>query len=303
MYEHAMLNNTIICGCARNCENYLINVFKNIERIRNLNQLIITHILVAYDESNDKTLATLCGLKREYPMLEIMINKEPLTTIRTQNICNARNKLMERMEEINKTQTTTYFIMMDFDDVCSKEININVLKDALDNEIAWNCVTFNNEQYYDFWALSIGPFQYSCWHWKYPHWVMRLMREYLTNALSKTPHEKYIKCSSAFNGFGIYKYSDFKEIRYKSLVDETSMLFYKLGRLRECINEVIYMINEIRPYTKTETILEEKINWYDCKHRWFHYEALQKNPHINIVIWKSCLFPKYNGEHSRFLYN
>jgi hypothetical protein len=28
--------NTIICGCVKNCENYLVDVFKNIKEIQNI---------------------------------------------------------------------------------------------------------------------------------------------------------------------------------------------------------------------------------------------------------------------------
>ena len=64
-----------------------------------------------------------------------------MTPYRTQNICNARNKLLKEIYDYEPT--IDKFIMMDFDDVCSKPINLEVLKEGLliDND----CVTFNNK--------------------------------------------------------------------------------------------------------------------------------------------------------------
>ena len=118
----------IIAGCARNCENYIELVFENIKKICAI--IDVQQIIVAYDESSDKTLLKLVKQKKELKTkLKILINKEPLTPYRTQNICNARNKLLKEIYDYEPT--IDKFIMMDFDDVCSKPINIDVLKEGL----------------------------------------------------------------------------------------------------------------------------------------------------------------------------
>lgn len=271
---------TIICGCVRNCENYLNDVFKNIEQIQYV--LNVKKIVLAYDESNDKTLLTLCKLKKDYN-IEILVNKEPLTPERTQNICNARNKILDYMSNLN--YHIDYFIMMDFDDVCAKPINIKVLKDILQDNNKWDCVTFNNERYYDFWALSIEDFQYSCWHWNKPREIIKLMYDYLQLQIH-TNKNNYIECDSAFNGFGLYKYNKFRDCFYKSIIE--NMNIFDLDKLTNIT-------------TKYNMIPIIKNDIYDCEHRYFHLSAKNKN-NAKIVICKNYLFPYYNGQHARFLY-
>jgi hypothetical protein len=58
-----------------------------------------------------------------------------MTNIRTQNICNARNKLLNYLNNLD--YKIDYFIMMDFDDVSSKKINIEVLSDCLKDNNIW----------------------------------------------------------------------------------------------------------------------------------------------------------------------
>ena len=209
--------NTVICGCARNCEAYLDDVFENIRKIQNI--LNVKKIVVAYDDSSDKTLFKLCQLKKQFN-LEILVNKESLTSERTQNICNARNKMLNYINNLD--YQVDYFIMIDLDDVCSKPINIEVLKEALNETDKWDGLTFNNERYYDFWALSIGDFQYSCWHWNNPYEVIKLMYNHLKSQ-NKLKNGNYIECDSAFNGFGIYKYNMFNNCYYKSIIDNIEL--------------------------------------------------------------------------------
>ena len=54
----------IIAGCARNCENYIELVFENIKKICAV--IDVQQIIVAYDESDDKTLLKLENKKKNY---------------------------------------------------------------------------------------------------------------------------------------------------------------------------------------------------------------------------------------------
>ena len=55
-------------------------------------------------------------------------------------------------------------IAMDLDDVCSEDLDIDVIQQYMKKEKEWDGLTFYNERYYDFWALSIRPFTLSCLH-------------------------------------------------------------------------------------------------------------------------------------------
>jgi hypothetical protein len=279
--------NTIICGCARNCEEYLNCVFDNIKKIQEIDLINIKQIVLAYDESTDKTLFTLCKIKKEFNIpIEILINKNPLTSQRTQNICNARNILIEHVNNVD--YDVEYLIMMDFDDVCAKPIYKNVLEDVLKDNTLWDCVTFNNERYYDFWALSIGDFQYSCWHWNSPHQIIKKMFHYLQEQLNtNTNTSDYIECDSAFNGFAVYKYKMVKHCVYKSIIDDFTIF------------DVNKLTNVLNNYGFSPII---KPNIYDCEHRYFHLNA-KKNFGAKIFIYKIPLFPSYTGDHAKFLYS
>lgn len=269
----------IVAGCARNCEKYIKSVFKNIKKICNI--IDVRQIIVAYDESNDKTLLEIIKQKKCIDVdIKILINKDPLTSYRTQNICNARNKLLE---EINAFKPTIdKFIMMDFDDVCSKPINLNIFKEGL--MLNKDCVTFNNKTYYDFWALSIDNYQYSAWHFDKPHKYLKLLRLYLLKKFSETK-KKYVECDSAFNGLAIYKLKSFKNCKYQSLMDNEYYCQEKINYINKTFN--LYINNTNMKY--------------DCEHRIFHLMAKKKNK-AKIVILKQHLFPEYIGSHTNFIY-
>ena len=138
------MTSCLICGCVKNCERYLDDVFKNIEKIQSLFEK--SKILISFDISDDYSLKKLAQLKSSFNM-DIIINKDPLTNSRTVNIQQARNKMLNKIyQEYNDF---TYFIMIDMDDVSSKPINIDILKEGLDKQTMWDGLFFNNENYYD----------------------------------------------------------------------------------------------------------------------------------------------------------
>ena len=119
----------LICGCVKNCEKYLDDVFNNISKIQEL--FTKYKIIISFDMSDDYTLKKLVKLKHKFD-IDIIINKDPLTNIRTVNIERARNKILNKI--YNEYSEYDYFIMIDMDDVSSKPININILKEILDEK-------------------------------------------------------------------------------------------------------------------------------------------------------------------------
>ncbi len=94
-----------------------------------------------------------------------------------------------------------------------------------------DCLSFNNERYYDFWALSIGDFEFSCWHWTLSQKIIIEMNKYLKEKFSKT--NLYLECDSAFNGLAIYKYDVFKNYIYKTEIDDLSIFdFNKINNIK-----------------------------------------------------------------------
>lgn len=266
-----------ICGAVRNCEKYLDRVFENIERIQTL--FSDTHIIVAYDQSTDKTLLKLAHYKKKYGgKMDIHVNREPLSPYRTARISNARNRLLDRMRELPERP---YFIMMDMDDVCDSPANLDVIQRAIDRSSEWETISFNRPRYYDLWALSIGPYIYSCWGWVNPVQVVDIMRDYVSGKLASLQPNELLECRSAFNGFAIYKTDPFLKCRYDWRMPKEYM---SVADIREN-----YRLLGNRASVSP---LNKKTDEPDCEHRSFHMEAEAKYG-ARIRISSECVFDKY----------
>ena len=280
--KNLVIENLVICGCVRNSAKYIDNIFSNIEKISKTKNFNVIKVVLSYDISNDNTLQKIESLQNSLYFknkVKIIINKNQLHNERTQNICNARNKIMDYLQELYSESTFDYYIMMDFDDVCSQNINLNTLKYAFSNKQNWDSISFYNENYYDYWALSIDHFHFSCWHYPDPKIHIMRMRNYLRQKIKTTD---FLQCDSSFNGFAIYKYNTYKSQRYKTLIN---MDFYDLYKIRD-----IYLLYQIYPIPLYNAEI------YDCEHRFFHLES-KKNYKAKHVICKQHLFDKYRGEH------
>lgn len=272
------MSQCLICGCVKNCEIYLDNVFDNIMKIGKLFSKI--KIIISFDISNDFTLKKLIQIKKNNKLdIDIIINTEQLSVHRTVNIENARNKIINKIYK--EYLEYEYFIMMDLDDVSSKSININVLSDALNKSHIWDGLFFNNENYYDFWALSFNDFQYSCWHCNEPKKLINIMNTELKKELTT---KEFVPCESGFGGFGIYKLKLFKNCYYKSPVD--------LNLINKDAIDNIFNKYNIK-YNFSPYIL-------DCEHRYFHLSAIKKN-NARLYIFNKYLFPPYIGGHTDIL--
>ena len=265
----------VICGCVRNCEQYIEKVFENISKIQTIFKQ--SKIIMSFDNSTDGSLEKLRQLKTKFDM-EIIINRNPITNNRTVDIERARNKILDLI--YNKYSLFDYFIMIDMDDVCSKPIYIESLINGLNNKNKWDGLFFNNKNYYDFWALSFDDFEFSCWHSNNNRKLINLMNE----ALKGKFNEEFVECLSAFGGFGIYKIDKFIGCKYRSLIDLYLFDINKINLVNEKYN-IKYVLNK---------------DIYDCEHRYFHLNAIKKNK-VTLRICKDYLFPPYIGVHTNVL--
>jgi len=272
------MDKCIICGCIKDGEQYIEKVFENIKKIQELFKE--TKIIIAYDKSSDKTLEILNSLLKDFD-IDILINKVPLSSVRTINIQNARNAILDKINKLYNDYE--YFIMMDMDDVCSKPINIEVLSDGLNDKKEWDALFFNNESYYDFWALSFDDFQYSCWHTTNSIRLINIMNVELKKQLNNS--NKYISCYSAFGGLGLYKLSKFINCKYQTICGPNEMCLFNTNTFKN-----IYQKYNIAYRGSNNGI-------YDCEHRYYHLTAINKN-NARLKISKQYLFPKYIGIHT-----
>jgi len=282
-YDVSKKKNCYICGCILNCEKYLKNIFNNIEKIGKIFNNY--KVIIAYDESNDNTLNTLFKIKENLNSvckIEIIINKNKMSIYKSENISNARNSILDFIRTENDDDYE-YFIMMDFDDVCEKEINTDILNKYLINN-SWDSLSFNRKDYYDIWALSIGPYVTSCWHWNEKqlgsHFVVDIMKDYINNKLNNLDKDKLLECHSAFNGFAIYRKDKFINCDYSNNIFKSHGLINN-----DLIRNNLSELNKITGNSNSlfMNLLE------DCEHRHFHLSAIQKN-NAKIMISPLYLF-------------
>ena len=254
-----------ICGTVRNCEKYLEKVFSNIEKIGTIFDEYV--IIVYYDESNDNTLEFLKRYKEKNNKLIFYVNRDPLSKYRTHRIAKGRNKCLNMIRSNYKDYD--FFIMMDFDDVCAKELKLDVLKNKL-LLTEWDALSFSNSAngllYYDIWALSIQPYLVSYRHFNNEKTdCISKMHNYIVEKLRKMPKEELLPCASAFCGFSIYKTDKFINCNYDGKL-RIDLIPKNLIR-----NNILYL-NSPLCFTNYEGTIHE-----DCEHRSFHLESIRKN--------------------------
>lgn len=278
----------VIAGCVKNCERYIDQVFANIEKIQtffNKPCIIISFDLTRGYDIQDPSLKKLIQIRASGKFdLKIIINKNPLEAMRTLNIKNARNKILDYMAE--QSLNPDYLIMMDFDDVCSKPIDLDILERGLTKSDEWDALFFNNENYYDYWALSMDEFEFSCWHCSDIKKMMKAMQKRLIEKMARLGAGDLLECKSAFGGFGIYKYPMFRDFgcRYDCFAD--------LSQFSTSGFQEIYKTLGIQFFMDTNQI-------FDCEHRRFHLTAFYQGARLRIS--KDWLFPRYSGEHTKIL--
>lgn len=269
-----------ICGCAYNVEPFLSKVLKNIQTL--CESFDDYYIIFSYDDSEDNTLELLENFMIKHPgKMKIIKGNSQLGEIRTQNIANARNKILDTIREVN-LKWFDYFIMMDMDDVNSVKMNLNVLNTFIESErneepLSWDSLSFNRVIYYDLWALSIEPYTFSCNHYnnvrKVKHLMVQHVKDAMGQAILRDPNHGLVSCISAFNGFAIYRTQKFINIKYEWNIHKTLTIYPK------------YIIDQM-----SRAVCEQPMNRHDdCEHRYFHIRASQLN-NARICISPMCLF-------------
>jgi len=219
--------------CVMNSARGLPAVIENIKRIAHESECFYRlHVIFYYDHSYDGTLNLLHRFQAEYEpsppifdsviTVDIIINNAPRSLIRTANIANARNGILEKIRQ--QYASIPYFIMMDANDYsCVGVINLAVLQEVFlpENIEQWDAVSFDREAgYYDFWALSFGDYVYSFFHFENWRTAIEQMRSQFKIWMEENRKDKqFLPVLSSFNGFSIYKTEKFLDCEYDHLID------------------------------------------------------------------------------------
>jgi hypothetical protein len=268
--------NCCICGPVKNCAPFLDRVFANIEKIGSL--FDDYKIVIYYDKSSDNTLGKLKEYQKKNPRLFFYVNQRPFSQFRTHRIAIARNYCLNYVRE-NK-DLFPYFIMMDFDDVNSKNINVEPLRISLKRE-DWDGLSFNTSpHYYDIWALSIWPYCFSYNHFLFNFQYHSIIRDYVMYRLKNLKPGQLLPCISSFNGFSIYRTNKFLNTYYD-------------GRVRLDLFPKEYIQSHLKAQKSRNIVYRDyghiKGKFEDCEHRPFHQMARQ-NSGARIMISPHILF-------------
>jgi hypothetical protein len=245
--------NCCICGTIKNVGPYLDKIFSNIEKIGTLFENYV--IIFYYDHSSDNTLEKIKEYQQKVGHKVIVYVKEvEMSKHRTVRIANARNGILQIIRE--QFSDYNFFIMMDCDDKCSEDVNINVLEKYMQRN-DWDSISFNKKIYYDIWALSIHPYLFSCHNFRKNQ--TSVMREYITRILKNVPTNTLLKCESAFNGFAVYRTSKFLNCSYNGHL-QLDLIPPELLKKNISVCDSQIFISET-----------------DCEHRSFHMQAIKQN--------------------------
>jgi len=267
--------NCCICGPVKNCAPYLSKVLANIERIGSL--FDDYQIIIYYDQSSDNSLQILKDYQQNNPKMLLYVNKNPISQFRTHNLAIARNFCLQYVRQ-NK-ERFPYFIMMDCDDVNCKELNVEPLRNNLNND-SWDALSFNtNPLYYDIWGLSIWPYCFSYNHFENNVHFYNVIQRYVTEKLQNLADGELLPCISAFNGFSIYRTHKFLNTCYDGgvrldLIPKANLL----AHLKAAGSNLVF-----KKYVTVDGAHE------DCEHRAFHIQARQ-NSGARIMISPEVLF-------------
>ena len=162
------MSNCCIGLCVKDSEDGLIQVLKNVDKIREL--FLEIKVIIAYDDSADASMKILANYSMNHNDTIIVSannrndyrDRNEKHVDRSQRIANARNIILDHIYKY--FSSWEYFVMMDTNYYsCVTPIDTEVLSRVIKSS-EWDGLSFNRDPYYDIWALSIPPLVLSCWH-------------------------------------------------------------------------------------------------------------------------------------------
>jgi hypothetical protein len=206
----------IFTGTVRNAENH---IKKHLENMDKCGEKFKGYAVILYEnDSKDSTRKILEDNKKEnyYYIFEDGV-KEGSRTVR---ISNGRNKILDKVREINEDDSYDYMLMMDLDEVNESGKFVDTIETCFSYD-DWDVLTANQSDfYYDLWALrKKGDMEYDCWE---------KVREnpgdpdaenkYVNSKFKNYPVEDLLEVDSAFGGAALYKIQSIpEECRYNGV--------------------------------------------------------------------------------------
>jgi len=217
-YNEMKKYNVVFAATVRNVEQF---IKKNLEYIDQCGKQFKNYKVIIYEnDSSDNTRNILQENKKDNYLYIFEDNvKEPLRTMR---IANGRNKILEKVREINYD----YMIMIDLDDVNSTGNFVDTIKSCFEYS-GWDVLTGNqSDSYYDLWALrKKDDMEYDCWKMVRDNNIPFATDIYVNSKYKQYPEGELLEVDSAFGGIAIYKLSSVpNECNYVGKYDDGNEL-------------------------------------------------------------------------------
>ena len=198
--------NVVFGGTIRDVEKYIKKGLFDIDRC---GKKFNDYAVILYEnDSKDNTRSILQDHKKDnyHYIFEDGIEEQS----RTIRLSNGRNKILDKMREINKDGYYDYFIILDMDDINSSGKFADTIETCFEYK-NWDVLTANQSGiYYDLWALrKKNDLDYDCWfeidHRPDHEPYEEAKYKYVDSKYKNYPQSGLLEVDSAFGGAGIYK--------------------------------------------------------------------------------------------------
>ena len=261
--------NIALCFCVRDCEPYLKDIFKNIDLLKRTKATFYT--IFIHDNCTDNSPLILEEYKKNNKNV-IVRTIENTSNSRTERIAKARNTCLQIV--YNELKDISFHIMIDSDNACSAQWNVDIINKYLNNSDDWDSISFNRDHFYDIWALMFDDFKHHCWGFNHSTSVIQIMQKNIIEKLGKC--KESIDVISAFNGFAIYKTSKYKGLYYDGLYKNLKQIISDDDR-----KNTIESLKKFNIHTQINDSIES------CEHLFYHVSAHKKGLKMKISKHKA----------------
>ena len=199
--------NVIFGATIRNVEPYIINGLKNIDLC---GSKFNNYSVVIYEnDSTDNTRKLLNDNKKDN--YHYIFEDNVTENRRTMRLENGRNKILNKVRELNINNEYQYMIILDLDDINNSGMFVNSIESCFNyDENTWDVLTGNQtNMYYDLWALrKKDDMEYDCWEKVRENGhTNESIHTFVQSKYKRYQPGQLLEVDSSFGGIAIYKLS------------------------------------------------------------------------------------------------
>ncbi len=276
----------IFLGLAQNCEKHIDKFF---DVIIKLSKILNIHVIIGENNSNDYTINKIKEFSLKFQDDFTFVDTTFIEKYddRIKRLAAARQKLKDNIDILKLR--ADYICVVDLDDVLNQNFNVDLILE-LKNKL--------NKNSLEYFAMSISskPFYYDILNFEsniFPnHNIKQIQnnksiksykdrKKFIYDVQKKISLQKNFDCISAFNGFCIYNFDDFKKSQYLENSEDVTPEHLFLNRKIHLITKkkilvtdnYLQMPNEHKPINNIISFFLEKISKYILL---FFYRSLKR---------------------------